>query len=96
MRHARTRPPSAAPIANGPRASPAIAFQAVARAGIANALVVIEELEKAPSTVTTWGEGLFWNCLLSFLEPTTSGRYPDPVVGPIDLSHISYMATATM
>jgi ATP-dependent Lon protease len=73
-------------------AEPSHPFLAIARAGHANPLVLIDELEKAG---TRSDFGRFWDCLLGFLEPETSSRYPDPVLQTdLDLSHISYLATA--
>ena len=39
--------------------------------------------------------GRLWDCLLGFLEPETSVRYPDPALQTtLDLSQVSYVATA--
>ena len=73
-------------------AEPCHPFLAVAQGGIANPLVLIDEIEKA---ATRNDYGRLWDCLLGFLEPETSGRYPDPALQVnLDLSHISYVATA--
>src|SRR5262249_34413535 len=72
-------------------AEPSHPVLAIARAGHANPLVQIEELEKAG---TRSDYGRFWDCLLGFLETENSGRYPDPVLTDVDLSHVSYLATA--
>lgn len=65
---------------------------AIARGRTANPLVLIDELEKA-ATRTDYGR--LWDCLLGFIEPETGSRYPDPALQiPLDLSHISYVATA--
>ena len=67
-------------------------FLAIARAKHANPIVLIDELEKAG---TRNDYGRFWDCLLGFLEPETAVRYPDPALQvPLDLSHVSYIATA--
>jgi ATP-dependent Lon protease len=67
---------------------------AIARAGHANPLVLIDELEKAGAG-TRSDFGRFWDCLLGFLETETSKRYPDPALqNSVDVSHVSYLATA--
>ena len=73
-------------------AEPCHALLAVAQAGHGNPLVLIDEIEKA---ATRSDYGRFWDCLLGFLEPETSSRYPDPALQTnLDLSEISYVATA--
>ncbi|OKO86861.1 ATPase AAA [Bradyrhizobium sp. AS23.2] len=73
-------------------AEPCHAFMAIAQGKIANPLVLIEELEKAG---TRSDYGRLWDCLLSFLEPETSARYPDPALQTtLDASEVSYVATA--
>jgi ATP-dependent Lon protease len=73
-------------------AEPCHPFLAVAAGKIANPLVLIDELEKAG---TRSDYGRLWDCLLSFLEPETNSRYPDPALQTnLDLSHLSYVATA--
>jgi ATP-dependent Lon protease len=75
-------------------AEPSHPFLAIAQGKVGNPLVVLEELEKGPTAITRTEQGLFWNCLLSFLEPETSGRYPDPALQTtVDLSQVSYVAT---
>ena len=65
---------------------------AIARGKAANPLVLLDEIEKAG---TRSDYGRLWDCLLGLLESETSGRYPDPALQiPLDLSHISYVATA--
>lgn len=67
---------------------------AIARAGHANPLVLIDELEKA-GTGSRSDFGRLWDCLLGFMETETSMRYPDPAIqNSVDLSHVSYLATA--
>jgi ATP-dependent Lon protease len=73
-------------------AEPCHPFLAIVRAGHANPFILIDELEKAG---TRSDFGRFWDCLLGFIEPETSARYPDPALQTnLDLSHISYLATA--
>jgi len=73
-------------------AEPCHPFIAVAQRGVANPLILIDEIEKA-STRSDYGR--FWDCLLAFLEPETARRYPDPALQlPLDLSAVSYVATA--
>jgi len=73
-------------------AEPCHPFLAVAQARQASVLVLIDEIEKAG---TRSDFGRFWDCLLGFLEPETNSRYPDPALQTkLDLSHISYVATA--
>lgn len=73
-------------------AEPCHAFLAIAQGKIANPLVLIDELEKAG---TRSDYGRLWDCLLSFLEPETSCRYPDPALQTtLDVSQVSYVATA--
>jgi hypothetical protein len=68
-------------------------FLAIARAKHANPVVLIDELEKAG---TRSDYGRFWDCLLGFLElEETGSRYPDPALQvPLNLGHVSYVATA--
>ena len=73
-------------------AEPCHPFLAIAQGKIANPLVLIDELEKAG---TRSDYGRLWDCLLGFLEPETSVRYPDPALQTtLDLSQVSYVATA--
>jgi hypothetical protein len=73
-------------------AEPCHSFLAIAQGKIANPLVLLDELEKAP-TRTDYGR--LWDSLLGFLEPETAARYPDPALqAPLDLSMVSYIATA--
>jgi len=73
-------------------AEPCHPFLAIAQAKIANPLVLIDEIEKA-ATRTDYGR--LWDCLLAFIEPETSARYPDPaLLSILDLSQVSYVATA--
>ena len=73
-------------------AEPCHAFLAIAQAKIANPIILIDELEKAP---TRSDYGRLWDCLLGCLEPETNVRYPDPALQTnLDLSQVSYIATA--
>jgi ATP-dependent Lon protease len=67
-------------------------FLAIAQAKQANPLMLVDEIEKA---ATRSDYGRLWDTLLGFLESETNARYPDPALQvTIDLSHISYIATA--
>jgi hypothetical protein len=73
-------------------AEPCHPFLAIGQAGHANPMVLLDEIEKAGPRSDY---GRLWDCLLGFLEPETNTRYPDPALQvTIDLSHISYVATA--
>jgi ATP-dependent Lon protease len=73
-------------------AEPCHPFMAIAQARQANPLVLIDEIEKA---ATRSDYGRLWDTLLGFLESETNARYPDPALQvTIDLSHVSYVATA--
>ena len=73
-------------------AEPCHPFLAIAQGKIANPLVLIDELDKAG---TRSDYGRLWDCLLAFLEPETSARYPDPALQTtLDVSQVSYVATA--
>ena len=75
-------------------AEPCHPLLAIARAKAANPLVLLDEIEKA-ATRTDYGR--LWDCLLAFLERETAARYPDPALQiPLDLSHVSYIATANI
>jgi len=66
-------------------------FLAISQGKIANPIVLLDELEKAG---TRADYGRLWDCLLGFLEPETSVRYPDPALQiTLDLSQVSYVAT---
>jgi ATP-dependent Lon protease len=72
-------------------AEPCHPLLAVAHGKIACPLVLLDELEKAP---TRSDYGRLWDCLLGFLESETNCRYPDPALQvTLDLSQISYVAT---
>jgi ATP-dependent Lon protease len=72
-------------------AEPCHPLLAVAQARIGNPLMLLDELEKAGRSEL----GRLWDCLLGLCEFETSCRYPDPALQvPVDLSQISYVATA--
>jgi hypothetical protein len=79
-------------------AEPCHPFLAIARAQHANPMVLLDELEKAGGMVggsRSDGVGRLWDSLLGLLESETSFRYPDPLLQTnVDLSHVSYLATA--
>ena len=73
-------------------AEPCHPFLAIVQAKQANPLVLIDEIDK-PATRNDYGR--LWDCLLGFLDPETSARYPDPALQVnLDLSHVSFIATA--
>lgn len=72
-------------------AEPCHPFLAIVRARHANPMILLDEVEKAGTRSEV---GRLWDCLLGFLEPETSKRYPDPVFQAVDLSNVSYIATA--
>jgi ATP-dependent Lon protease len=73
-------------------AEPAHPAMAIARFGIANPLILVDELEKA-STRRDYGR--LWDSLLPLLEPETAAAYPDPAFQTaVNLSHVSWLATA--
>lgn len=71
---------------------PAHPLMAIARYGIANPIVLVDELEKA---ATRSDHGRLWDSLLPLLEAETARAYPDPAFQTeVDLSHVSWIATA--
>ncbi len=67
---------------------------AVNRALQANPAVLVDELDKAP---TRSDYGRLWDGMISFLEPETAARFPDPCVqAELDLSWVSVIATANV
>lgn len=73
-------------------AEPAHPFLAIARYGVANPLMLVDELEKA-STRRDYGR--LWDSLLPMIEPETARAYPDPAFQtPLDISHVSWLFTA--
>lgn len=73
-------------------AEPCHPLLAIARAGHANPLVLLDEIDKVPRRTD---HGRLWDALLGLLEQETAARYPDPALQvELDLSHVSYIATA--
>jgi hypothetical protein len=71
---------------------PAHAVMAVARAGCANPLILLDELEKS---ATRTDNGRLWDALLPMLEVETARTYQDPAFQvEVDLSHVSWLATS--
>jgi len=55
-------------------------------------LILLDELEKA---ATRSDYGRLWDSLLGLLEVETASQYPDPALQTtVDVSHVSYLATA--
>jgi len=74
-------------------AEPSHPFLAVVRSKTANPMVLLDELEKAPSS-SNLSVGRLWDCLLSFTDVESSARYPDPALQiNVDLSRLSFVAT---
>lgn len=70
----------------------AVPLQAIRRTGIANPLVVVDEIEKAG---TGSHNGNLLDVLIPFLEIESSRRYHDPYLETaVDLSMIGWIATA--
>jgi hypothetical protein len=73
-------------------AEPCHPLLAILRAGVANPVILIDEVEKA-ATRTDYGR--LWDSLLPLLEVETASRYPDPALQTtLNLAHVSYLATA--
>jgi ATP-dependent Lon protease len=73
-------------------AEPCHPLLAIGRARVANPIILVDDIERAG---TRNDYGRLWDCLLGFLEQESSRCYPDPALQvPVDLSHISYIATA--
>lgn len=73
-------------------AEPSHPFLAMSRGRMANPLVLLDEIEKAP---TRQDYGRMWDSLLPFLEPGSNKAVQDKCLQvAIDASHISYIATA--
>jgi hypothetical protein len=71
---------------------PSHPIMAIARFGIANPVVLVDEIEKS---ATRTDHGRLWDALLPLLETETASRYPDPAFqGEVDLAHVSWIATA--
>ncbi len=73
-------------------AEPSHPFLAMSRGRQANPLMVLDEIEKAP---TRQDYGRLWDSLLPFLDPGSNGAAQDRCLQvPIDASHVNYIATA--
>ncbi|UQR60779.1 AAA family ATPase [Bradyrhizobium sp. C-145] len=73
-------------------AQPCHPLLAIARAGHANVLVLLDELDKA---AISRDHGRLFDCLLGFLEIDSARQYPDPALQTtVDLRHVCYVATA--
>lgn len=73
---------------------PSVPLAALLAARKADAMIIIDEIEKAG---TSRYNGNFADALLGFLEVETAKRYPDPFAQSlcgVDLSKVSYIATA--
>jgi len=71
---------------------PAHPLMAIARHGIANPIILVDEIEKA---ATRTDHGRLWDTLLPLLESETARAYPDLAFqAEVDLSHVSWIATA--
>ena len=67
-------------------------FMAVARWRQANPLVVVDEVDKAP---TRSDYGRLWDAMLQVMDPETASRFPDPCLqADLDLSWVSLVCTA--
>jgi hypothetical protein len=73
-------------------AEPSHLLTAIARFGHANPVILLDELEKAP---TRQDQGRLWDTCLGLMEPETSRRSMDPALQvECDLTHVSFIATA--
>jgi hypothetical protein len=71
-----------------------VPMRAIARARIANPIVMIDEIEKASAGVHSNG-GRLWDSLIAFLDRETSARYRDQSLdAEVDLSAVSYVCCA--
>lgn len=69
-----------------------VPLQAIQRAGIANACIVIDEIEKAGTRAEN---GKLVDSLVAMLEPEGAARFFEQYLeAPVDLSAVSYLATA--
>ncbi len=69
---------------------PSVPLAALLAARKADALVILDEVEKSG---TSRHNGRLSDSLLPFLENETAARFPDPYAGEVDLSRVSYIAT---
>lgn len=71
--------------------SPGVLTRFMASCVIANPLIVLEEIDKTGGN----GHGNLQDVLLMLLEPENSKQFDDRFLSlPVDLSHLSYLATA--
>jgi hypothetical protein len=71
---------------------PSVPLEAVRITGVANPIVLVDEIDKSG---TSRHHGSLGAAMLPFLDTETAARYPDPyALSACDLSHISYIATA--
>lgn len=67
-------------------------FMACARFGAANPMLLVDEIDKAP---TRSDYGRLWDAMLQFMERETAERFRDPCMQmEMNLSHVSIVATA--
>jgi hypothetical protein len=72
--------------------TPCFPLQVVAEMGIANPMILVDEIDKAG---IGFAAGNLGNALMPFLEKETSRAYPDPCLEvEADLSHVNYAMTA--
>ncbi|MBW6476184.1 MAG: AAA family ATPase, partial [Chromatiales bacterium] len=73
-------------------AKPSLPLQTIINTGMANPLIVLDELDKAGGSDQN---GRISDTLLGMLEPVTSEKWFDPfAMGHVDLSHVNWIATA--
>ncbi len=73
-------------------AEPSHPLLAMSRGKMANPLIILDELEKAP---TRQSYGRMWDSLLPYLDPGSNKDANDKCFQiPVDCSHINYIATA--
>jgi len=73
-------------------AEPSRPFMAVARFRQANPLVLVDEVDKAP---TRSDYGRLWDAMLQVMDPETAASFPDPCLqADLDLSWVSIICTA--
>jgi len=67
-------------------------FMAIARFGQANPLLLVDEVDKAP---TRSDYGRLWDVMLQAMDPETAATFPDPCLqADLDLSWVSVICTA--
>jgi hypothetical protein len=72
--------------------TPCFPLQVVAEMGIANPMILIDEIDKAG---VGFSAGNLGNAVMAFLEKETSRAYPDPCLEvEANLSHVNYAMTA--